>query len=172
MSACPKENSHPACLSEETLLEQCDQRFLRRSGPGGQHRNKVETAVQLTHRPTGLTAEANERRSQRDNHRKALLRLRLVLATQIRFSAKPFPTPTWQDRCQQRALNVASDHRDFPALLAELLDILQHFQFDNSAAAAHLGCSTSQLVKLCKKHRPAFEWWNQQREERGLRRLR
>ena len=50
--------SHPAAHDLERLLADCDVRFTRRSGPGGQNRNKVETAVVLTHRPTGLVAEA------------------------------------------------------------------------------------------------------------------
>ena len=52
---------HPAALDPERLLAECDVRFTRRSGPGGQNRNKVETAVILTHRPTGITAEASDR---------------------------------------------------------------------------------------------------------------
>ena len=58
---------HPAALSPEELLHQCRARRTRRSGPGGQHRNKVETAGVLTHAPTGVQAEANERRSQAEN---------------------------------------------------------------------------------------------------------
>ena len=68
---------HPACLPIDELLAQCDVRHERRSGPGGQHRNKVATAVVLTHRPTGVRAEANERRSQAENHAEAVRRLRL-----------------------------------------------------------------------------------------------
>ncbi|HYW80276.1 MAG TPA: peptide chain release factor-like protein, partial [Thermoguttaceae bacterium] len=75
---------HPAALPADALFEQCDMRRLRRSGPGGQHRNKVETAVVLTHRPTGISAEANERRSQAQNRNVAIARLRMNLALGIR----------------------------------------------------------------------------------------
>ena len=47
----------------DTLLSICEVRFVRGSGPGGQHRNKTETGVQMTHPPTGIVVSATERRS-------------------------------------------------------------------------------------------------------------
>ncbi|MFN5074262.1 MAG: peptide chain release factor family protein [Planctomyces sp.] len=74
---------HPSCLPPEQLLADCLLRTSRHSGPGGQHRNKVETAVELIHQPTGISGFAAETRSQDTNRQTALFRLRLLLAVQV-----------------------------------------------------------------------------------------
>lgn len=66
-------------LSDEALLAQCEVQVHRAGGPGGQHRNKVETAVRLVHGPTGLVAEGKDQRSRTQNLRAALGRLRARL---------------------------------------------------------------------------------------------
>ena len=68
----------------DKLARQCDITFHRASGPGGQHRNKVETAVRVVHRPTGLIARASERRSREQNRREALKRLAEKIALRSR----------------------------------------------------------------------------------------
>lgn len=65
--------------TDDALLAECDVETLKGSGPGGQHRNKTETAVRLFHRPTGLRSQASERRSQGQNMGVALERLRALL---------------------------------------------------------------------------------------------
>jgi protein subunit release factor B len=49
--------------------------FARSSGPGGQHVNKVSTAVTLRHRPTGLSVTVQDSRSQARNRMLARERL-------------------------------------------------------------------------------------------------
>ena len=166
----PQPHLHPAVLSPEQLLADCEMRRLRRSGPGGQHRNKVETAVVLRHRPTGVQAEANERRSQAENRSVALFRLRVNLALEIRCSPGPgqTPSPLWQTRCRGGRINISRTHHDFPAILAEVLDTITAVDVDVKPAAASLGCTASQMVKLLKKEPRALTLVNQWRRQRGL----
>ena len=58
---------HPASLPYDELIRECEVRRQRRSGPGGQHRNKVETGIFIEHKPSGIRAEATEQRSQAKN---------------------------------------------------------------------------------------------------------
>ncbi|KAL1526414.1 hypothetical protein AB1Y20_015126 [Prymnesium parvum] len=75
---------HPASRSADALRKECDLTHTRGSGPGGQHRNKVSTAVVLRHTPTGLVGKAAESRSQTTNYDSAMFRLRIALALQLR----------------------------------------------------------------------------------------
>jgi protein subunit release factor B len=81
-------------LPEAALQAECEEEFFIASGPGGQHRNKTESGVRLTHRPTGVTVSATERRSQAQNRGAALERLRERLAAlgvepKVRRPTKP-----------------------------------------------------------------------------------
>ena len=60
----------------EHLEEEVKVTTFKASGPGGQHRNKTESAVRVTHLPTGVTVIASESRSQHRNRIVALERLR------------------------------------------------------------------------------------------------
>ena len=63
-------------LPDEVLLAQCDVQVHRAGGPGGQHRNKVETAIRLVHTLSGVVAEGKDQRSKTQNLSAALGRLR------------------------------------------------------------------------------------------------
>jgi protein subunit release factor B len=58
-------------------IREADLRILctRASGPGGQHVNKVSTAVEITHAPSGTVVTCSDSRSQHTNRALALLRL-------------------------------------------------------------------------------------------------
>ena len=163
---------HPARLPPAVLLGHCEETRTRRSGPGGQHRNKVETAVILLHRPSGVSAEASERRSQADNRRMALFRLRLRLAILHREPPETAPSPMWRSRVRSGRLMIADDHDDYPALVAEALDRIAGDGLDMSAAAGALGVSASQLVRLLEKEPAALDALNRLRAATGLKPLR
>lgn len=158
---------HPAALDPDRLLGECEQRFTRRSGPGGQNRNKVETAVILRHRPTGLSAEASERRTQGENREQALFRLRLLLALEVRRPADGSPSELWRSRCRGGRIAVNPAHVDYPALLAEALDVVAALDDDARAAAETLGCSTTQLVNLLRDEPRALLSINARRAAAG-----
>ncbi len=163
---------HPSCFSIDELEKECKWRFARRSGPGGQHRNKVESAAIVEHTPTGIAAEANERRSQADNRAVALWRLRVKLALAVRNVAEVTPGPAWQSHLQRGKIQVADSHVDLPAMLAELLDRLATNDWEISAAADWLGVSKSQVVKFLAQTPVALALVNERRAKRGMSRLR
>jgi len=156
---------HPACQPIEQLLNNCRITRTRRSGPGGQHRNKVETAIVIEHEATGVKAEASERRSQEANREQAVQRLRVKLALEIREPVSPESPPSelWQSRCRGGRIPVNKDHEDFPAILSECLDRLASHQWDVPPAAGELGLTNSQLIKLCKIEPHALKLVNEQR---------
>ena len=175
---------HPATLEPDALLAQCTVRRGRAGGPGGQNRNKVETHITLLHGPTGLEAQAGERRSQIENQRMALRRLRLVLAVEFRTVPPRLRGPAmlesldefegsalWRKRSKGGRIACNPDHDDFPALVAEALDYIADGGWDPAQAARRLGVTPSQLIKLLKDHPPALVGCNAEREAKGLRKF-
>jgi hypothetical protein len=161
---------HPSRLPSEELFSQCRMTRGKSSGPGGQHRNKVATKVMLEHVPTGVLSQAGEMRRGEENRSIALRRLRLELAMKVRMSVPrgEIRSALWKRRCDVRGRIVCNpNHEDYPALLAEALDVIAACGWDEKKASLRLVCTVSQLIKLVKDHPAALEYWNQQRAERG-----
>ena len=153
-------------LDDAALLDQCDVHIHRSSGPGGQHRNKVSSAVRLKHRPTGVTANASESRSQHDNRRAALRRLRMNLACRCRRDvglidpdvppvvAECIFTPRGgRNTVASRKLAVGRKDARFWPVGAFLLDLLDAAEARLAPAAAALSISSSNLVTVLKSDR-------------------
>ena len=66
--------------------------YYRSRGPGGQRKNKKETAVRIRHIPTGITVIATESRSQVRNRQLALERLRERLERRKKKKKPRIPT--------------------------------------------------------------------------------
>jgi hypothetical protein len=161
---------HPATFDDETILAQCEFGRQKSGGPGGQHRNKVETTVVLTHRPTGIQAKAGERRSQIENKHVALFRLRIKLAVEFRAapSLGDVRSDLWKSRVRDGKISLNPEHRDYPSMLAEAMDVLAASNWEPKDAAIRLNVTPSQLIKLLKDESTAFVRVNEERAKRHL----
>ncbi|HEX9793527.1 MAG TPA: peptide chain release factor-like protein [Planctomycetota bacterium] len=172
---------HPAALPHEDLMAQVTVVRTRASGPGGQHRNKTETAIRLCHEPTGVRGAASERRSQNENLKVAVRRLRIALAIEHRtpLTDADFVAPgafelsaAWLARVRGGRISLNVDHDDFPPLLAEALDALHLYADDLPRTATALRISASQIVKFLGKEPAALHALNERRRARSQRPLR
>jgi hypothetical protein len=147
-------------LDDRRLLAQCDVHIYKSSGPGGQHRNKVSSAVRLKHQPTGIGAHGDDSRSQHENKALALKRLRMNIACQLRrtLDLEKHQWPEVVRGCVfaprggpgeggHRLQVGRRDHRFWP-VAAFLLDLLEACQGRLSQAAANLGITTSNLASV------------------------
>lgn len=162
--------SHEVLLTDDQLVAECDVGRLRRGGPGGQHRNKVETAVRIEHRPTGVVAEANETRSQERNRREAIARLRLSLALSVRSANIPNAdlAAIWHEHRRGDRMPTTANSKSGPSLAAHVFDELAEFHFDVGDAATALKVTKSQLFKFLKSNGQVWQALNTARAAAGL----
>jgi len=81
-------------IANEDLLKDCRVDTFRSSGKGGQHANKTDSAIRLTHLGSGIVVVCQDERSQHRNKEIALNRLRIKLEKlnvkpKKRISTKP-----------------------------------------------------------------------------------
>ena len=138
--------------SDADLLRQCRVEAFRASGPGGQKRNKTDSAVRLTHQPTGLTTQAFEDRSQHRNRAHALTRMRRVIANNVRrpvdLNAYAPPPELGAILPRAKPRRIGPNHRDYPKGVQALLDLFVAADCSVADTAAHVGLSTGALSRL------------------------
>jgi hypothetical protein len=166
---------------DTALLGECDIHIYKASGPGGQHRNKVSSAVRLRHRSTGISAVANDSRSQHDNRRLALNRLRMNLALQLRRSGAPedTPIPPILAEClhvpkkgapaAEQRLTIGRKDSRFWSVAALLLDRLAVAEGRLAPVAQQLKITTGNLTAVLKSDRHLLAAAQEIRRQHGQR---
>lgn len=145
--------------TDQELMSQCEMGTFKTSGPGGQHRNKRESAVRLKHLPTGITAQASEDRSQHMNRASALSRLRTLIALRVRnpVDLEGYSPPrellqilpkSSSIRTSDIGNQIGPNNPKFVFGMQALLDLLYAVDGSVSEAAKFLGLSTGALSRL------------------------
>lgn len=141
-------------LTEESLLSQCRFDYFRGPGPGGQKRNKTSNSVRLTHVPTRIVVLAGESRSREENKGRAIRRLKLRLAIEIRHTidSRDWEPPDWFAQVVQLG-RLAVSHRNehYARTAALVLDLLDARRASVGDVAKLLGVSTSSVVKFLEE---------------------
>jgi hypothetical protein len=164
--------------SDDALIAQCEVDRYRASGPGGQHRNKTDSAVRLRHKPSGVTAIGEDSRSQLENKMHAVRRLRSAIALDVRepvklegFVAGPRlaalvagGTPPLGARTRLTG--------EYWAAIAELLDLLVAGSLEIGTTAQRLGITTGAMSKLLLHDDQVARAVNDLRRGAGMRPLR
>ena len=170
-------------LDDDELWKQCELSTYRSSGPGGQHRNKVETAVRITHRPTSVVANATEQRSQLENRRNAMKRLRSKIALKVRRrtefdvdgAGEDFEVPEELAAIlplTSKKVRYGRKHREYPRGVQVLMDLLVANNLSVADTAKRLKLSTGALSKVITADNDLLSEVNGQRQTKGMRPLR
>ncbi|MFQ5429588.1 MAG: peptide chain release factor family protein [Phycisphaerae bacterium] len=168
----PGDRDRWIAMDDTRLLAACRVDAYRASGPGGQKRNKTSSAVRLRHEPSGLIVIAEESRSQHENKRRALRRLRLELALAIREPLDPAWTPPPAYRTHRTAsgrIEIARRNPDYPLVVAVVLDAVVACEGELRRAAAMLDLSTAQLSRFLTGDGKLLATVNRLRHQAGLR---
>lgn len=161
-------------LDDEKFLKECRIDTYQASGPGGQKRNRKYSAVRITHLPTCLIAFSKESRSYHENRKRALRRLRKIIALTIRNDLPPekFEIPEGiRELFRENKLQINQKNPLYPIFCATIIDALFLAKGVIRDTCALLKISSGQLGKILKKDRELLEEVNQLRKYFNLKAL-
>jgi hypothetical protein len=158
-------------LSDEALIRQCREERYKASGPGGQRRNKVQTANKLHHPLSGVSAQAHESRSLQENRTRAVHRLRERIAIEVRapfeLASPELPSELIAQRGAGGKLSINRRNRAYPVVLATALDALKSAEGSYAKAAQALGITTSQLMRFLQDDPEVVRWLSEEARRAG-----
>lgn len=160
--------------SDDQLIAQSDVDRYRASGPGGQHRNKTESAVRLRHKLTGASAIGEDSRSQAENKLHAVRRLRAAIALEVREPLTA-PPPSLLAFVQAGTAPLGAKTRQTGAYwnaIAQLFDLIVANELEIGTTAQQLGITTGALSKLLLHDEQVGRAINDLRRARQMRPLR
>jgi hypothetical protein len=161
-------------LTDEQLLAESRLEAFRGPGPGGQKRNKTNNSIRMTYLPTGIHVIAGESRSQAENKMRAIRRLKLKLAIDVRESidAAHFEPPDWflSIRHQGR-IEASHRHAYYAPVAGLLLDLLKVLHGSPADVGIMLGVSTTEVVKFLEQEPHLWEAANRIRADLGVKPL-
>ena len=140
-------------LNEEELGRIVEFDFFKRSGNGGQKRNKTSSAVRVTLKELAISAEDCAERSQKLNRSKALQKLRRKIAMTVR-----------QDISDEIITIVAPSNDRYPLFLARLIDLLSSVNYSFKECGLKLNLSSSQVEKLLRRDASLWKFIQSKRQ--------
>ncbi len=165
-------------VGDDALIAQCEVDRYRASGPGGQHRNKTESAVRLRHKLSGVSAIGEDSRSQSENKLHAVRRLRSAIALELRepVSLDPYvPSRRLAALVAGGTAPLGAKTRGSPASTGRRsasLDLLVSGGLEIAATAQRLGITTGALSKMLLHDDQVARAVNDLRRAKGMRPLR
>ncbi len=160
-------------LFDPELLKECEIKRYQASGPGGQKRNRVYSAVRIVHTGSGISVTAASHRESARNQNEAVEKLRLALALSFNTRGMQeadvdgFPIvcpPGWP--VFRSKVNAHSRH--YPNFVYLSLCGLKYYRGHIGDCALSLGVSTSALIRLFKQHKQVWQTAQDIRELYGL----
>jgi hypothetical protein len=164
--------------TDDALIAQCEVDRYRASGPGGQHRNKTESAVRLRHKLLEVSAIGEDSRSQAENKVHAVRRLRSAIALQVREPVgleHYAPSPRLAALIAGGTAPLGARTRltaDYWLAMAELLDLLVAGDLEVGTTAQRLGITTGAMSKLLLHDEQVGRAVNDLRRAKNMRPLR